>query len=80
MERAEKDNFFFQKIDLPLKWGEPKKYIFFQRIKRNIDVILGEKKKFVVSRQKWSGEKKLKKLVPPPKKIERRLFFNKFFL
>ena len=51
--------------------GRAEKNFFFQRKKRNIDVIFrwGEKKG--VSRQKWSGEKK----IGEPKKWSGDFFF-----
>ena len=40
----------------PAKMGRAKKRFFFQRKKRNIDVIFRLEKKIGVSKQKWSGE------------------------
>ena len=69
----------FKKNRFIAKMGRAEMIFFFQRKKRNIDVILGGKKKFVVSRQKWSGEIE-KKWCPPKKWSGDCVFFNKKIL
>ena len=82
--------FFFFKFDFPKKWSERRtnnffsrkeEAHFFQRKKRNIDMIFRWRKKIGVSRQKWSGEIIIKKIGPPPqkKKPERQNIYF-FFL